>query len=414
MNVQPRIGCVSTYPPRACGIATFTRDLMRAMLICGQVERTVIVQIEDNGTPYPASITRTIDQHDRESYISAAKFLNESDIDVVSLQHEFGIFGGECGEYVLDLCRNINLPLVTTFHTILRDPSKKTRQVVRDIVQTSKAVVVTIASAAEILETHFGVDPAKIAVIHHGADVHYSIRKEDAKRLLGIPERTVLATYGLMSSGKGIEFAIEALPHLVSERPDVLYVVIGKTHPEVLKHESEVYRDKLISLAKTLGVDRNVLFVNRYVSEEELSLYLQATDIYVAPYLSRDQVSSGTITLALAHGKAIVSTPSIFAKEILSHNRGVLCKYADAKSIANCVKRILGSSLRQELEANAAKYGHALGWEGAADKYGDIFRSAISTHRTIAQTASISEIRAPVRAKIQVLARTEERRPKNV
>jgi glycosyltransferase involved in cell wall biosynthesis len=362
------------------------------MLIRGQAERTVVVPIEDNGRRYPTNITRTIDQHNRASYISAAEFLNESDIDLVSLQHEFGIFGGEWGEYVLDLCRNIDLPLVTTFHTVLRNPSEKTRQIVREISKISKAVVVTIASAAEILGRHFGVDPEKIVVIHHGAELPDCVRKEYAKRQLGIPKRTVLSTYGLISSGKGIEFAIESLPYLVRERADILYVVMGETHPEVLKHEGEVYRDKLTSLAKNLGVDRNIRFVNHYLREDELSLYLQGTDIYVAPYLGREQVSSGTITLALAYGKAIVSTPTIFAKEVLGHKRALFCKYADARSIANCVKRILDdSSLRQELEANAAKYGQAIGWQGVADQYGDIFRSAISTQRTIAQAATVGE-----------------------
>jgi glycosyltransferase involved in cell wall biosynthesis len=393
MNAQPRIGCVSTYPPRACGIATFTRDLTRAMLIRGQIDRAVVVPIEDNGTRYPASITRTIDQHNRRSYISAANFLNESDIDLVSLQHEFGIFGGEWGEYVLDLCRNIDLPLVTTFHTALRNPSGKTREIVREISQTSKAVVVTITSAADMLEKHFGVDREKIVVIQHGAALPDRVRKEYAKRQLGIPARTVLATYGLISSGKGIEFAIKSLPYLVKERPDILYLVIGETHPEVLKHEGEAYREKLTSLAKELGVIRNVHFVNHYLQEDELSLYLQATDIYLAPYLGREQVSSGTITLALAYGKAIVSTPTIFAKETLGHERGLFCKFADASSIAKCVERILDDlGLRHELERNAAKYGQAVGWTRVADKYGDIFRSAVSTQRTIAQAATVTEI----------------------
>jgi glycosyltransferase involved in cell wall biosynthesis len=363
------------------------------MLIRGQIDRAVVVPIEDNGTRYPASITRAIDQHDRRSYISAANFLNESDIDLVSLQHEFGIFGGEWGEYVLDLCRNIDLPLVTTFHTALRNPSEKTREIVREISQTSKAVVVTIASAANILEKHFGVDHEKIVVIQHGAALPDRIRKEYAKRQLGIPRRTVLATHGLISSGKGIEFAIKSLPYLVKERPDILYLVIGETHPGVLKHEGEAYREKLTSLAKELGVTRNVHFVNHYLQEDELSLYLQATDIYLAPYLGREQVSSGTITLALAYGKAIVSTPTIFAKETLGHERGLFCKFADASSIVKCVERILDDSgLRHELEKNAAKYGQAVGWTRVADKYGDIFRSAVSTQRTIAQAPTVTEI----------------------
>jgi glycosyltransferase involved in cell wall biosynthesis len=363
------------------------------MLIRRQVDGIVLAPVEGNGIRYAASISCIINQHDRRSYISAANFLNESNIDLVSLQHEFGIFGGENGEYVLDLCRNIDLPLVTTFHTVLQNPPEKTLRIVREISETSKAVVVTIAAAAEILEEHFSVDPEKIVVIQHGAALPDRMRRDYAKHQLGIPTRTVLATHGLISSGKGIEFAIKSLPHLVKERPDILYLVIGETHPEVLKHEGEAYRDRLTSLAKELGVTRNVHFVNHYLREDKLSLYLQAIDIYLAPYLGRDQVSSGTITLALAYGKAIISTPTIFAKETLGHKRGLFCKFADASSIANCAERILSDSgLRHELETNAAKYGQSVGWTRVADKYGDIFRSVISNQKTIAQATTVSAI----------------------
>jgi len=386
MSAQPRIGYVSTYPPRACGLATFTRDLTRAMLIHGQTDRGVVVPIENNGIQYPANITHTIDQHNRRSYLSAASFLNQSSIDLVSLQHEFGIFGGESGEYVLDLCRNIDRPLVTTFHTVLQNPSERMREIVREISRISRTVVVRIAAAANILEKQFGVDPEKIVVIPHGASLPDHVRKGSAKRRLRISKRTVLATHGLIGSGKGIEFAVKSLPYLVKQTPGILYLVIGETHPEVRKHKGEAYRNRLISIAKRLGVTRNVRFINRYMREDELSLYLQATDIYVAPYRGRDQVSSGTITLALAYGKVVVASPTIFAKEVLNHKRGLLCKFDDARSIANCVKRILHESgLRQELETNASKYGHELGWARAADQYGEVYRSALSTQRTIAQ-----------------------------
>jgi len=318
----------------------------------------------------------------RRSYLSAASFLNESNVDLVSLQHEFGIFGGESGEYVLDLCRNIDRPLVTTFHTVLQNPSERMREIVREISQISGTVVVTIAAAANILEKQFGVNPEKIVVIRHGVTVPACVRKQYAKRQLGIPKRTVLATHGLIGSGKGIEFAIKSLPYLVKKTPDILYLVIGETHPEVRKHEGEAYRNTLISLAKRLKVNRNVRFVNRYMREDELSLYLQATDIYVAPYRGRDQVSSGTITLALAYGKAIVASPTIFAREILSHKRGLFCKFDDVRSIAVCVKRILHvSGLRQELEMNASEYGQEVGWARVVDQYSAVYRSAVSTHR---------------------------------
>jgi len=392
MNVRPRVAYVSTYPPRACGIATFTRDLARAMLMRGQVDQNLIVPIADDANRYSDGLGPAIDQYERGSYISAAKFLNETNTDVLSLQHEFGIFGGEWGEYVLDLCRNVKAPIVTTFHTVLRNPPKKARQIVREISQRSNRVIVTIESAAKSLEKQFGIEAQKIVVIRHGAALPESVRKEQAKRELGLRRRTVLATHGLISSGKGIEFAIKSLSYLVTERPNLLYLVIGETHPQVRKHEGEAYRNKLIALAETLGVTRNVRFVNRYLREDELSLYLQAIDIYLAPYLGKDQVSSGTLTLALGHGKAVISSPTIFAKEILRHNRGLLCKFANARSIAECVKEILGSSgIRQELEANASKYGQEVGWSRVAEQYGGVFRSAMGTKRTVLEAATVSE-----------------------
>jgi glycosyltransferase involved in cell wall biosynthesis len=359
----------------------------------GHAYQNLIVALNENGERYSdTNVKHAIDQHDRESYVSAAKFLNESNIDIVSLQHEFGIFGGEWGEYVLDLCRNIEMPLVTTFHTVLQKPPEKARQIVNEIAQISSNIVVTIESAAKLLEKRFAVDPQKMRVIRHGVALPDRVRKDHAKRLLGFHKRIILATHGLISSGKGIEYAIKSLPYLVKEYPRILYLVIGETHPEVRKREGEAYRSKLISLAKQLGVEENVHFVDRYLPEDELSLYLQTVDIYLAPYLGKDQVSSGTITLALGHGKAVISTPTIFSKEVLSNSRGLLCKFEDARSLAECSQRILGDlRLRRKLEANAFKYGQEVGWVRVADQYGETFRSAMRVRRTVAEAAAVSE-----------------------
>ena len=359
----------------------------------GHVDRNLIVAIDEDGTRYSDSNVKCIiNQHDRKSYLTAANFLNDSDIDVVSLQHEFGIFGGDWGEYVLGLCRNITLPLVSTFHTVLRKPPEKARRIVNEIAKMSTTVVVTIESAARLLERYSGVHPDKIKVVRHGAALPDHVRRNYAKRHLELQKRTVLATSGLISSGKGIEYAIKSLPYLVRQRPDLLYLVIGKTHPEVKKHEGEAYRNKLVALARRLRVERNVRFVDRYLPDDELSLYLQAVDVYLAPYLGKDQVSSGTITLALGHGKAVVSTPTIFAKEVLSNDKGLFCKFADARSLAESVHHILGDlRLRRRLESNAFKYGQEVGWTRVADQYGDIFRSARRVGRTVSETATISE-----------------------
>jgi glycosyltransferase involved in cell wall biosynthesis len=393
LDSSPRVGYVSTYPPRGCGIATFTRDLARAVLLRGHARGNIVVAIEDELNPSPVTTCdQIIDQHDRASYVSAAGFLNESNVDVVSLQHEFGIFGGEWGEYVLALCRNVEAPLVTTFHTVLQKPSPKAREIVREVSQLSTTVVVTIESAARLLERKFGVESERIAVIRHGAVAPDRMRRGYARRHFHLQNRTVLTTTGLISAGKGIEYAIRSLPYLVKDRPDVLYLVLGETHPEVRRRDGEAYRGKLISLAQQLKVEHNVRFVDRYLPDDELSLYLQAADIYLAPYLGEEQVSSGTITLALSHGKAVISTPTIFAEEVLSGNRGLFCKFADASSIAECVHSILGDPrLRRKLEANAFKYGQQVGWARVADQYGDIFRSATWAGRALTEAAAVSE-----------------------
>lgn len=391
MNVEDlSVGYVSTYPPRACGIATFTRDLAQALIVRRRVQRTVILPVQND--PSLTSNQNTIDQYNRASYVVGAGFLNESNVDVVSIQHEFGIFGGERGEYVLDLCRNIEPPFITTFHSVVMSPSEKTVEIVREISRLSKIVVVTLESAKKLLRDEYGVAAEKIRVIPHGAPVPDQRRRSYARKHLRLRNRIVLVTTGLINPGKGIEHAIKSLSYLVKDWPNILYLVVGETHPEVRKCEGEAYRNKLVGLAKELRLERNVRFVNEYLPEADLSLYMQAADVYIAPYVGRDQVSSGTITFALTHGKAVVSTPTVFAEEALSKKRGLLCDFADEYSIARCVQRILGDpKLRHKLEANAYRYGQELAWGNVADEYADVFRSAKRLKGTVAETSKVSE-----------------------
>ena len=394
LDFRPHVGYVSTYPPRACGIATYTRDLARALMMRDEIGHYLVVaMIEENGNRrYDSHVHFIIDQHYRASYLRAANFLNQSDVDVVSVQHEYGLFGGEWGRYVLDLYRNLKRPIVTTLHTVLSDPPDEANRILAEIAELSEAVVVTIESAADILTQRVGVRAEKVKVIRHGAALPEHGRRSYAKRFLVLQKRTVLATCGLISSGKGIEHVIKALPPLVKERPDLLYLVIGETHPEVRSHEGEAYRQKLTSLVNQLRLEENVQFVDRYVPDDELSVYLQAADLYVAPYLGKDQVSSGTLTLALGHGKAIVATPTLFAKEVLSGNRGLFCKFADSQSITEAVDRILSDpKLKLKLEVNAFKYGQEVGWTKVAEQYGELFRSAIGFPRTVDEATTVSE-----------------------
>jgi len=393
LDAQQRVGFVSTYPPRECGIASYTRNLSLALLMQGHIRESVIVAInEEGGNLYSdKNVRATVDQNIRDSYPAAASFLNDSNVSVTSVQHEYGIFGGEWGEYVLDLYENLEKPIVTTFHTVLADPPEKARQVLAKITEMSEAVVVTIGSAAKLLEDQTELSPDRIRVIGHGATLPERSRDQYAKRELGLQKHFVLATVGLISEGKGIEYAIRAIPRLIKERPDLLYLVIGETHPEVRKHEGEAYRDKLVALARRLRVESHVRFVDNFLPEDRLSRYLQAVDVYVAPYLGRDQVSSGTLTLALSHGKAIVSTPSTFSKEVLSGNRGLFCKFADARSLAEAVDKIMGDPrLKRQLEANAFKYGRQMGWTRVAEEYADTFRLATRSPYVVRETRQVS------------------------
>ena len=386
-----RIGFVSTYPPRACGIATFTRDLAQALTVRRRVQETVIVPVKND--PSLASNENVINQYDRASYVVVAGFLNESNLDAVSIQHEFGIFGGMRGEYILDLCRNLEPPFITTFHSVIMKPDEKVFEIVREISNLSTNVVVTLESAKKLLTNHYEVAPEKIRVIPHGAPIPDQRRRSYARQHLHLRNRTVLVTTGLINPGKGIEHAIKSLSYLVKERPEVLYLVIGETHPEVRKREGEAYRNMLLALVKRLKLQRNVRFVDEYLPEAELSLYMQAADIYLAPYLGRDQVSSGTITFALTHGKVVVATPTVFADEALSHGRGLLCDFGDEYSIAKCVRRVLDDSkVRRRLETNAFNYGQDVAWGKVADEYADVFRSAKRLEGAITETSKVSEI----------------------
>jgi len=400
MDAQ-RVGFVSTYPPRACGIASYTRSLSLALLMSGQSKKNVIVAVnEAGGNDYSdKNVRHTLDQHDHDTYLDAANFLNASDVSVVSIQHEYGIFGGDWGDYILDLCGQLEKPFVTTFHTVLPDPPEKARRVLAQLSEMSAAVVVTIESAAKLLQEQSGLSTSRIRVIRHGAIIPDRLQDQYAKKELGLQGHTVLGTIGLMSEGKGIEYAIEALPYLVKEHPDVLYLVIGETHPEVRKREGEAYRERLTVLAEKLDVSRHVRFVDSFLPEDMLSRYIQSLDIYLAPYTGLGQVSSGTLTLALSHGKAIVSTPTIFAKEILTGGRGLFCGLRDPKSIADCVDRIItDSSMKRRLETNAFKYGREVGWTRVAREYADAFRLATDSARVVGETHTVSQARSSIRS----------------
>jgi len=377
-----RVAYVSTYPPRECGIATYTRHLVDAVSwFCARaVTSPIVVAVNDRGGHYGYGfrVKSQIDVQDIQSYEKAAQYINASDVDVVNLQHEYGIFGGEWGEYVIQLLERIEKPVVTTLHTVLEEPAPDARRVLGRVLEHSDLVIVMAKVGTRILEQIYGRYSDKIRYIPHGCPNVPFIGTAVMKQRVGLKGRVVVSTFGLLSRGKGIEYAIQALPEMLREHPDILYLVIGETHPEVRKREGETYRGLLLDQVQSLGVENNVRFVNRFLTENELISYLQATDIYVIPYPNREQVSSGTLSYALSTGKPIVTTPFLHAEEPISSGAALQCEFKDSASIARCVNRLLDDDqTRQRYARMAYEYSRPMIWPNVAMRYVSTFYRAL-------------------------------------
>ncbi len=308
-----------------------------------------------------------------EDYISMADFLNHTGVNAVNIQHEFGIFGGESGEFICTFLEKLKKPVATTLHTVLPNFENKTKEVFSTIVEKSTAIVVLNKTTRALVES-YGVPSRKVKLIPHGCPDLPLVASEKIKPTLGLKNKVVLSTFGLLSRGKGIENVIEALPQIVKKEPRLVYYVLGVTHPQVKSYEGEEYRNMLHGIVKKLGLRNHVRFLNRFLSKHELYSYLQATDVYITPYLSPNQVSSGTLSYALSAGKAVVSTPYLHAKEALGEGRGVFCKFNDSESIVERVTEVIeDAELRMSLEKNAYRYSRGFTWPKVAKKYLELF-----------------------------------------
>jgi glycosyltransferase involved in cell wall biosynthesis len=294
----------------------------------------------------------------------------------VNLQHEFGLFGGDYGEYINHFLDNVEKPVVTTLHTVQRDFDPKALAVLRNIVAKSGSIVVITRIALRILEKQ-GITCKKAAVIPHGCPFIPFVPSESVKDSLGLKDRFVLSTFGLISRGKGIEYAIRALPTIVEKEPRTIYLVIGETHPEVRKTEGESYRKKLMKLVEKLQLEKHVRFHNRFLTKRELIRYLQATDVYLTPYISLNQISSGTLVYALGAGLAVISTPYLHAQDTLAEGRGLFCKFKDSSSIATCIDKLLDEKLRKKIQRKAYKYSRRFVWSNVAKEYLKLFNRII-------------------------------------
>ncbi|MGB9787264.1 MAG: glycosyltransferase family 4 protein [Dictyoglomus turgidum] len=376
------VAFLSTYPPRACGLATFTEDLIKeidkiAPLYNPYVDTSVIAVSDDKYT-YDTKVIKEINQFNKADYFELAQYLNDSDIDLLVIQHEYGIFGGESGEYLLDLIYHLKIPFITVLHTVLINPSDKQKYVLKEIGKYSTRVVTMAKNTIELLENIYDIDRRKIVHIPHGVPYIYYGERENLKKELGLEGKIVVSTFGLIGPGKGLEYGIEAIAKLKNEFPNIVYLILGRTHPGIVKNEGESYREKLLKMVENLGVKENVLFVNRYLTQEEILKYLQASDIYMTPYLNKEQAVSGTLSYALSCGRVIVSTAYRYAEELLADGRGILVEFRDSEGIYRAIRDVLNNEeKRKEIERKAFKYGKSMWWNVVAEKYITLFHEVI-------------------------------------
>jgi len=367
-----RIAVVGNYLPRRCGIATFTTDLCDALHAeYGTTELLALpVNDTDEGYAYPARVRFELSEGDLASYRQAADFLNFSNVDLVCLQHEYGIFGGVAGAHILELLRRLRMPFATTLHTVLREPNPEQRRVMGEITTLSDRLIVMSQQSSEILREVFHVSADKIDLIPHGIPDLPFTDPSFYKDGFGTEGKEVLLTFGLLSPNKGIENVIKALPKILERHSNVVYMVSGVTHPHILRREGDKYRQSLQNLAKDLGVEANVIFRNRFVSPQEMVELIGAADIYITPYKHKAQVVSGTLAYALSAGKAIISTPYLHAVELLDAERGALVPFDDPDAIASKTVELLDNpTSTHAMRKRAYLYGRDMVWSSVARKY---------------------------------------------
>lgn len=376
-----RIAMIGNFPPRRCGIATFTADLRSALLAARPSLECSVAAMTDQetGYSYPDTVDYEIRQHMRSDYRAAAEHINATDPDVVSLQHEYGIFGGSHGDYLLPLLKHLRAPVVTTLHTILQSPTPEQRKLFDGLVDISSRIVVMSEFGRALLVERQGVREDKVCVIPHGIPDMPFLDPAICKNKFDLDGRKVLLTFGLLSRNKGIELMIEALPEVVKAYPDVAYIVLGATHPHVIAQEGETYRQELAQLAERLGVDSHIRFVNAFVEQDVMLDYLTAADIYVTPYRAAEQVTSGTLAYSAGLGKAVVSTPYWHARELLAEGRGELVPFGDPKALARTLCALLQDDARRDgLRRLAYEEGRKMIWPAVAERYLGVFSEARS------------------------------------
>ena len=370
-----KIAYIATYPPRECGIGTFTNNLFKSMLAGNESTEDkhegFVVALNDNDLTYkyPEEVKRTIRQDYQEDYLKAVKYINLSGADICVLEHEFGIFGGQSGVYILPLLHRLEMPLIVTLHTILKTPSYNEKAILKEICKMATKIVVMSHKAIQFLTSVYKIPKEKIALIEHGVpDIHFD--SEKSKKEFKLENKKVILTFGFIGRSKGIETVIKALPKVVEKHPNVIYIVLGKTHPNVLRHSGEEYRIFLLRLVKNLQMEKHVVFLNEFVSEQDLFKYLYACDIYITPYLNEAQITSGTLSYAVGVGAAVLSTPYWHAVELLAEGRGRLFNFNDPDNLSTTLNELLDHPEElKELKQKASEFGQKITWPKTGEKY---------------------------------------------
>jgi glycosyltransferase involved in cell wall biosynthesis len=376
LSLPSRIAVIGNYLPRQCGIATFTTDLCSAISAEYGTARLLALPVNDTeqGYDYPARVRWSLTQDEVKSYEDAAEFLNFNNIDMVCLQHEYGIFGGPAGSHILHLMRALKMPVVTTLHTVLREPNPDQRMVMAEIAELSDRLIVMSQLSSQFLQESFKVPGSKIDMVPHGVPDLPFLDPNFYKDRFGVEGKAVLLTFGLLSPNKGIENVIQALPQILAKHTNVAYIVAGATHPHILRREGDRYRESLQALAKEVGVESKVIFFNRFVSPEEMAEFIGAADIYITPYRHEAQVVSGTLAYALGAGKAIISTPYWHAIELLDDRRGALVPFQDPTAIANKTIELLDTpAIRHAMRKRAYLFAREMVWKRVAQGYMESF-----------------------------------------
>ena len=398
-----KIAFVGNHLPRKCGIATFTSDLLAAVAAAHPQSQCFSVSVNDiqGGYEYPEVVRFEIEEQDLSSYLRAADFLNISNVDIVCLQHEFGIFGGPAGGHILALLRELRMPVVTTLHTLLREPKAEQRRVMQELVALSTRLVVMAERGRQMLQEIYQAPPAKIDLIPHGIPDVGFVDPTDFKDQFGVEGRVVLLTFGLLSPNKGIEYVLNALPHILAEFSNVVYIVLGATHPNELREHGEAYRLSLEILAKKNKLEKNVIFYNRFVELEHLKEFIGAADFYITPYLNEAQITSGPLAYTFGAGKVVISTPYWHAAELLTEDCGVLVPFGDAPAIAREVIDLLRDDTRRHaIRKNAYKLGREMVWSNVARLYMRSFE--------------LSQIEGTARSRKSLATKTLDQKPREL